>query len=261
VEVFDGIAGIALGDVLLTLWRTPARCERIRMVTTWTQQLMSETEGHRDVGRVLRRALLQVGFLEVALRVAGRRGIFHARRAFYPLFLLPDFHGPHFDEALRRLLLPGRGPFMVHLAVTGACPCRCKYCYAEAGGTKAPDLGDDRVCDIARRLADARVPLVILGGGEPLSRFERLLSLIEMLSPASEVRLATSGVGLTSLRATKLRDAHPMTTPSFSGCLMSPVGQSPGWRNREHYGAGGDGTSCSMIVPLARFFTRVAVTA
>lgn len=45
VEVFDGIAGIALGDVLLTLWRTPARRERIRRVTTWTEQLMGETDG------------------------------------------------------------------------------------------------------------------------------------------------------------------------------------------------------------------------
>lgn len=45
VEVYDGIAGIALGDVLLTLWRTPARRERIRRVTHWTEQLMGNTEG------------------------------------------------------------------------------------------------------------------------------------------------------------------------------------------------------------------------
>lgn len=45
VEVFDGIAGVALGDVMLTLWRTPARRERIRMVTSWTERLIGETEG------------------------------------------------------------------------------------------------------------------------------------------------------------------------------------------------------------------------
>lgn len=45
VKVFDGVASVASGDVLLTLWRTPARCERIRVVTAWTEELLGATDG------------------------------------------------------------------------------------------------------------------------------------------------------------------------------------------------------------------------
>ena len=45
VQVFDGVASIATGDVLLTLWQAPARRERIRRVTEWTQALTARTPG------------------------------------------------------------------------------------------------------------------------------------------------------------------------------------------------------------------------
>ncbi len=45
MQVFDGVASIALGDVLLTLWRAPARQERIHQVTTWAEVLLRETPG------------------------------------------------------------------------------------------------------------------------------------------------------------------------------------------------------------------------
>jgi len=45
VEVFDGVAGVTIGDTLLTLWRTPARPERIRRVTAWTEALIRDTPG------------------------------------------------------------------------------------------------------------------------------------------------------------------------------------------------------------------------
>lgn len=153
----------------------------------------------------VRRTLLHLGFMEAALQTFGRWGMFNDDDAFYPLFLLPNFHGPHFDNALRRLLLPGRGPFAVHLAVTGVCPSRCTYCYASAGGSDAPDLGDERLIEVAQAIAGSGVPLISLGGGEPLSRYKRLLRMVEILAPTSEVRLATSGVGLTAKRVEALR--------------------------------------------------------
>ncbi len=161
----------------------------------------------RGRARGLRRSVLRLGFLEAALRTFGGDGMFGEGEAFYPLFLLPDFHGAHFDEALRRLLLPGRGPFAAHLAVTGACPSRCTYCYAAAGGPNPPDLGDERVLAVARALIAKGVPLISLGGGEPLSRFERVVRLVEVLAPSAEVRLATSGVGLDAARAERLKKA------------------------------------------------------
>lgn len=45
VEVFDGVAAVACGDILLLLWRTPARVERIRRAVAWTDALIAATPG------------------------------------------------------------------------------------------------------------------------------------------------------------------------------------------------------------------------
>jgi MoaA/NifB/PqqE/SkfB family radical SAM enzyme len=68
-------------------------------------------------------------------------------------------------------------------------------------------VGADAILEVARALARQRVPIVILGGGEPLGRFQRALEIVRILAHASEVRLATSGAGLTPARAAALRDA------------------------------------------------------
>ncbi len=45
VRVFDGVAFLATGDLLLTLWQSPARVERIRTVTRWTEDAFSASSG------------------------------------------------------------------------------------------------------------------------------------------------------------------------------------------------------------------------
>ena len=45
VEVFDGVASVALGDTLLTLWQRPARSERIRHVTGVASRLLERAPG------------------------------------------------------------------------------------------------------------------------------------------------------------------------------------------------------------------------
>lgn len=161
----------------------------------------------RGSGGVLRRALVDLIGLEGALLTFGSDAMIDDGGAFFPVSFLPAYHGPHFHRAVRRLLVNGAGPFVAHLSLTGACPWTCKYCFASAGGPQAPDLGDDALVGVARALARERVPIVILGGGEPLTRFQRALEVIRVLAPASEVRLATSGLGLSAARAAALKDA------------------------------------------------------
>ncbi len=155
----------------------------------------------------IRHAVLELGTMEACFRSLGRGAMLLDRNGFYPLFLLPHYYGPHFDEALARLLLPGRGPFVVHLAVTGVCPCHCEYCYARVGSDVGTDLGDECLFKMAREVGQSGVPLVVLGGGEPLAKFERSVQLTRILRQTSEVRLATSGVGMTRHRAATLRKA------------------------------------------------------
>jgi|GEM_PF-1017911 hypothetical protein len=45
IRVFDGVAGIMIGDTLLTLWRSPARAERIAQVHRWTECLIEANAG------------------------------------------------------------------------------------------------------------------------------------------------------------------------------------------------------------------------
>ncbi|TAK20945.1 MAG: hypothetical protein EPO40_30995 [Myxococcaceae bacterium] len=45
VQVFDGVASVAVGDTLLTLWQAPARAARIRHVTEVASALVRRREG------------------------------------------------------------------------------------------------------------------------------------------------------------------------------------------------------------------------
>ena len=45
VQVFDGVASVALGDALLTLWQAPARAARIRHVTGVAAALLDRAPG------------------------------------------------------------------------------------------------------------------------------------------------------------------------------------------------------------------------
>lgn len=45
VEVSDGVASVAVGDTLITLWQAPARAARIRHVTEVASRLVARTEG------------------------------------------------------------------------------------------------------------------------------------------------------------------------------------------------------------------------
>ena len=196
-----------LDDLALAHRKVEVRRLGVTLRLALAGHVASKTWLARSADRSLRRALLHLGFMETALWTFGQSGMFNAGGGFYPLYLLPDFHGPYFDEALLRLLVPGRGPFVVNFGVTGVCPCRCTYCYASAGGANAPEVDEALLLEAARSLARTRVPLVMLGGGEPLTRFERVVKLIDILAPNTEVRLLTSGFGMTLARAKQLREA------------------------------------------------------
>ena len=159
----------------------------------------------RDAERALRRAILEGAFFETTLRTLGRSAMFEHRSSFYPVMFLPDYRGPYFDEALRRLVLPRRGPMVAWLSITGVCPSRCEYCYASAGGKEASDLGDAPILAAARGLVDRGVPLINLSGGEPLSRYRRVKAVLAEIARRSEVRLLTSGFGLDQERAAELK--------------------------------------------------------
>ena len=156
---------------------------------------------------VARGALAEAIFLEIAHRTFGPSSMIRQEHGFFPHIFMPDYRGPIFDEAIRRIVLPGRGPNILYFSLTGVCPCHCEYCFAGAGGAAADLLDDRSVLDVARKVAELRVPLVNISGGEPLTRYSRLLQTVRLLREGSEVRMFTTGFGLTEERLSELRAA------------------------------------------------------
>jgi MoaA/NifB/PqqE/SkfB family radical SAM enzyme len=161
----------------------------------------------RPLPAVMRAAVAEAAFFEIARRNFGWGSMIRGGNGFFPHIFMPDYAGPQFDEAMRRLVFPRRGPNILYFSLTGACPCHCEYCFAGAGGSAPPDLGDQAAVEVARAVAALRVPLVNLSGGEPLARYDRLLAVVRVLREASEVRMFTTGIGLTAPRLAELRDA------------------------------------------------------
>ncbi len=168
-----------------------------------------------------RRAVGDAVLIEVTARTFGVGSIIRGAHGLFPHIFLPEYHGPHFAEAVRRSVLPLRGPNIAYFSITGACPCHCEYCFAGAGGKQSPDLGDDVVLRVAGAIAAERIPLVNISGGEPLTHYARLLKAVRTLSAGCEVRMFTTGIGLTDARLVELQAA------GLKGLFVSLDGDDP----------------------------------
>ncbi len=164
----------------------------------WARQRPSDT---------VRAAFAEAIFLEIAHQTFGPSSMIRQQHGFFPHIFMPDYRGGRFDEAIRRIVLPGRGPNILYFSLTGVCPCHCEYCFAGAGGAATDLLDDGPVLEVARKVAELRVPLVNISGGEPLTRYDRLLQTVRLLQEGSEVRMFTTGFGLTGSRLAELRAA------------------------------------------------------
>ena len=74
-------------------------------------------------------------------------------------------------------------PTTVQLEITENCNFRCQHCYRlEDAERHFSDNPDDKVMEIARRLAKDQVYNIILTGGEPMTRPDLLMNLTTYLS-------------------------------------------------------------------------------
>ena len=184
----------------------PVRSRAVLAAELLRKATLSAVDRH-PLTDVARSALAEAIFLGIAHRTFGPTSMIRQEHGFFPHIFMPDYRGPVFDEAVRRIVLPGRGPNILYFSLTGVCPCHCEYCFAGAGGAATDLLDDGSVLEVARKVAELRVPLVNISGGEPLTRYSRLLETVRLLRAGSEVRMFTTGFGLTAERLTELRGA------------------------------------------------------
>ncbi len=157
---------------------------------------------------------------ELAFAVEQRRGFpLPARwvRVGGRAFLDPTIPGspsPAFDRflegELERISPTGSGRPPLHLAilaVTRRCPLRCQHCsdWDLLGAEEALPVGE--IVGIAQALSGLGVCHLELTGGEPMLRLDAVEAVARSLGPRVDVWVLTSGVGLDTRSAARLREA------------------------------------------------------
>ncbi len=114
------------------------------------------------------------------------------------------------DNELKKALPSREGHPRLHtliFSITSRCPLQCDHCY-EWDNLSAGELLSYRELEtILRRFQAHGVGSIEFSGGEPLSRYDDLLRLLQSARPDSDLWILTSGFGLTPEKALALKRA------------------------------------------------------
>jgi MoaA/NifB/PqqE/SkfB family radical SAM enzyme len=138
---------------------------------------------------------------------------FASGRYFWDLYA-PGWPSPAFDRyvegELERLVPVRRRPCTLQgaiIAITRRCALRCEHCFEWNVLNRHEPLSSAALQEIVRRLLRQGVTQLFLSGGEPLQRFNDVLTLTAAASGATDVWVFSSGRGLTADRAARLKGA------------------------------------------------------
>jgi MoaA/NifB/PqqE/SkfB family radical SAM enzyme len=94
------------------------------------------------------------------------------------------------------------------LAITRRCPLRCRHCYEQFNLEETDTVPIARWKQVIQELQEIGVANIMLSGGEPMTRFEGVLELLEAGDKQrSDFHLHTSGQGVTPERVRLLKQA------------------------------------------------------
>jgi MoaA/NifB/PqqE/SkfB family radical SAM enzyme len=133
-------------------------------------------------------------------------------RYFWDLYV-PGFPSAAFDrcleQELHRVEPIGRpaGVRMAVIAMTRRCALACEHCFEGDALNRPEGLSSAELAEIVRRVRLGGAAQIFFSGGEPLQRFDDLLTLTAAASSGADVWALTSGLGLTADRARRLREA------------------------------------------------------
>lgn len=92
-------------------------------------------------------------------------------------------------------------------SITSRCSLNCKHCYDWNNFSPNEKLSLSQLKEILFKLEEDGVKHIQLSGGEPLERFDDLVSIIELGAHRIDFWLLTSAFGLTGQRAVALKNA------------------------------------------------------
>jgi MoaA/NifB/PqqE/SkfB family radical SAM enzyme len=91
--------------------------------------------------------------------------------------------------------------------ITNRCPLKCIHCYDWDNIDSNDHLSLDQLMQILEKIELQGIRHVQLSGGEPMTRFEDMLSILRKASGRIDFWLLTSGFGLTEEKARALKEA------------------------------------------------------
>ena len=117
--------------------------------------------------------------------------------AFFRSHLLEENTTEKESSSIRRLII----------AITKRCPLQCEHCSEAATLYKKDVLSYNQLVDKIDPFVDAGIGQLVLSGGEPLSRFDDLIKILNRYKSKCDQWLYTSAFGLTYDKALLLKKA------------------------------------------------------
>ncbi len=143
----------------------------------------------------------------------------------------PGWPSPAFDDFVRNELdkvrLGGDAGNRLHtmiFSITSRCPLRCDHCYEWNNLASVDSLSYDDLEQMLKHFQAYGVATVEFSGGEPLSRFDDLVRLLQTAQTGTDFWILSSGFELTADRARRLKDA------GLTGVAVS----LDHWKEEEH---------------------------
>jgi MoaA/NifB/PqqE/SkfB family radical SAM enzyme len=96
---------------------------------------------------------------------------------------------------------------IVQIGFTKKCPLNCEHCYEGKILNQPETISLSDHIAIVKKLQDNQVSVIQFGGGEPLNRFDDLISVLKSANDTSDFWIYSSGYGLTEERARELKSA------------------------------------------------------
>lgn len=157
------------------------------------------------------------GLLRLARTMRGTSGFdkwVKVGRQYYRNITSAALPSPVLDRFMRhemRMLLPNGKPTRhlqsVIFSITSRCPLECAHCYEWDQLATKEKLSDADLHNILDQLLDNGISNIQFSGGEPLSRFQVLLDLVNRASKTADTWVLTSGWGLTREKSDVLQQA------------------------------------------------------
>ncbi len=174
--------------------------------------------GNGEVARALRKSITPKTLIStVRLRKMLHLGkMIKHNGKFYSSLTVPGIPSPAFANSVRNGVLNffdagtplKKGIDTALLAITPNCPLNCSHCYEKANINRYTSVTDDQWIKTVATLQDHGCGVIILTGGEPLSDFDRLITILRAGNKyLSDFHIHTSGMTVSEDKVILLKEA------------------------------------------------------